>query len=467
MRRSVASIDINNRSNVLPPRYNQKFIFPEPDNPHHTTLTYRGEEFVAMGPAGTGKTDACLMRAHKNACLYPNSVGVFVRDTKESIKSTIIPSYYNILGYNPMNEPSFVKGYGGTRPDFFRYANGSEIYCLGMQEPKAFDSTQWDWIYVNQIEDLLEDEFEILTARCRGENMPYNTVFGCANPSVPDHWLAPENEKRRASVDYVETLHKHNPRYWRNGGYTEHGDRYVEKLQRMTGLRYQRYYLGLWVGAEGMVYDIPKETYTLKRGELPDIRDWIHYRVIDFGYVLEHPFVCLWIAKHPDKEYAVIHKEYRYTHRTVQEHIPVIEALSEGLNITETIADHDAEDRATLERGGIQTTAAKKAVRPGIDLTHEVLSNGKLKIYEGLRDGVRKDERMQESNKCVDSLFEEHAGYRYRPENKKTGNPKIDDVPYKQLGKDDACDCERYGVMEIFTDDAFELPVIIDTVNLW
>jgi uncharacterized membrane protein len=41
-------------------------------------------------------------------------------------------------------------------------------------------------------------------------------------------------------------------------------------------------------------------------------------------------------------------------------------ALSQGEAIEATVADHDAEDRATLERYGVYTQPATKDVSPGI-----------------------------------------------------------------------------------------------------
>jgi len=61
-----------------------------------------------------------------------------------------------------------------------------------------------------------------------------------------------------------------------------------------------------------------------------------------------------------------MYREIYMTHRLVEDHARQINTLSQGERIAATIADHDAEDRATLERYGIPTIAAMKAVSLGI-----------------------------------------------------------------------------------------------------
>ena len=100
--------------------------------------------------------------------MYPGSVGVFVRKVKESIKRTIVPTYYDVLGYNPMTNPGFVKGYGNTQPTEFHYQNGSIIFPIGLNDPKQLDSLQTDWFFVNQANELDESDWEILKTRNRG-----------------------------------------------------------------------------------------------------------------------------------------------------------------------------------------------------------------------------------------------------------------------------------------------------------
>src|SRR5690606_28565016 len=57
----------------------------------------------------------------------------------------------------------------------------------------------------------------------------------------------------------------------------------------------------------------------------------------------------------------------------INELAPRIRDMSHGYRIEATIADHDAEDRATLCEHGIDTIAADKREKPGIDAVIERL----------------------------------------------------------------------------------------------
>ena len=449
--RTLSHINVNrSRGNLQPARYSDKFIFPEMEdisNPHHVTLSFTGAEFVSIGPAGTGKTEAMVMKVHKNACLYSNSRGAFVRKTKESVKDTIIPTYYHVLGYNPMFPGGYVQGFGGTRPDFFRYPNGSEIRVLGMMNPKDFDSTQWDQIYVNQAEDLLESEWEILTARCRGENMPYNPVMGCVNPSYPESWLNPDNPDRRKGVDYVLTSHIHNPRYFRDGEFTDAGKRYMKRLQRLKGLRYKRYYEGKWVAAEGVVFEgydfekhISKKQW--RKGDFGSGWEW--YCSIDFGAT--HPKVSqLWAVKER-KEYRLVQEIYKTKLPATDFYFHIfklIESWTKAVNWT--TADHDGEANLILEdmekthQKGLKLRKAKKRDRllPRIELQKEYYEFDKI-IYNKNTLFHEPDEFLLEDNKPT-STPQEIPRYAY-PENR-TGTLR-DEYPVD--GDDHGIDAQGY-----------------------
>jgi hypothetical protein len=67
--------------------------------------------------------------------------------------------------------------------------------------------------------------------------------------------------------------------------------------------------------------------------------------VIDFGF--NNPFVCQWWAVDPDGRMH-LYRELYMTGRTVTRHKVDISIHSRGESYEATIADHDAEDRATL-----------------------------------------------------------------------------------------------------------------------
>ena len=110
-------------------------------------------------------------------------------------------------------------------------------------------------IYVQEATEITEDEWEHLTTRLRRAVAPYQQIIGCCNPAGPNHWLKKRAEAGRLTL--IASAHEDNPLLYdeKAGAYTETGKAYLAKLDALTGVRYQRLRQGLWVAAEGMVFE--------------------------------------------------------------------------------------------------------------------------------------------------------------------------------------------------------------------
>jgi phage terminase large subunit len=138
--------------------------------------------------------------------------------------------------------------------------------------------------------------------------------------------------------------------------------------------------LGKWITAEGAVYDnFRDELHVIDPFPIP--AEWRRLRVVDFGFT--NPFVCLWVALDDDGRMYVYREIYK-TKTLVEDHTRRILELSAGENIEQTISDHDAEDRATMERHGIYTIAANKAVSPGLQAVRtrlDIAGDGRPRLF--------------------------------------------------------------------------------------
>jgi hypothetical protein len=96
----------------------------------------------------------------------------------------------------------------------------------------------------------------------------------------------------------------------------------------MSGHMYERFYLGNWVGAEGMIYT----EYDYKRhliDPFPIPKEWTRYLSIDFGFT--NPFVCQWWAEDNDGR-LYLYRELYGTQTTVEDWAHQIHDLSKGEN---------------------------------------------------------------------------------------------------------------------------------------
>lgn len=392
-------------------------------------------EVLLDGPAGTGKSRGILEKVNACCIKYPGIRVLLVRKTKASLAETTLVTWEEHV--RPPVLPSNV-----TRASrkSYKYPNGSEVACGGMDDPNKIMSSEYDIIAAFECIEFTEEDWEAFTIRLRNGKMPYNQLLGDTNPSHPGHWL--KKRMDRGQTRRIICRHQDNPRLFTDSGQlTDYGQAYMAKLNDLTGIRRARYLLGSWSAAEGLVYEWDDSVHLVDRFEIPE--DWRRFRTIDFGF--NNPFVCQWWALSPDDE-LYLYREIYMTKRTVRVHAQQINELSEGERIEETIADHDAEDRATLEESGIYTVAAFKAIRPGIEKVQDRLKvhdqTKRARLYI-MRDAlVEVDQDLAEKKKPL-CTYDEILAYRYP---KARGNTEKE-VPVKE--DDHGMDPMRYLVAHI------------------
>jgi len=404
-----------------------------------TVITSREPEICLEGPAGTGKSVSILWKIHRAAQRYPGMRALIVRQSRESMSQstlvtfeshTLSPAWYNTL----------ARGMQRRVRQSYRYPNGSEVVCGGLDKPSKVMSTEYDLIYVNEARETTEEAYEDLSSRLRNGRMPYQQLLSDTNPDAPTHWI-----KRRAAagkLDLLPTRHEDNPRYFSGGVWTAEGRRYLDRLERLTGVRFLRLRKGIWAGAEGQIYDEWDDAVHLCDWFAPP-PDWPRFRAIDFGFT--NPFVCQWWARDADGR-CYLYRELYGTGRIVSDWAKDIERYSAGERIEWTVADHDAEDRATLDAAGIRTYPAHKMVKPGIEAVQKRLrkeKDGRPRLFIMKGCTVSRDPRLIEAKKPA-STAEEMGGYIWAP-------PLANRAPKEEPLKinDHGNDAMRYFVAEL------------------
>ena len=168
---------------------------------------YRGAEAIVHGPAETGKSISALWLLHTCAMKYPGSSLVVMRKTLTSTYSTILQTFKNkVLGADESRWPCVA--YGGEKPEWFNYYNGSRIWIAGMDKSSRVLSSEHDIVFWNQVEEATLEEWEVCTTRTTGRagNMPYAQTIGDCNPAYPSHWIY-----NRESLRLFYSRHEENP----------------------------------------------------------------------------------------------------------------------------------------------------------------------------------------------------------------------------------------------------------------
>lgn len=411
----------------------------------------RSPEVVLSGPYGTGKSRACLEKLHQLALLHPGMRACIVRKTAASLDESALVTWREHVIPEAMAAGD-VRRHGRTleHGPGYSYRNGSFISYGGMDKANRVLSTEYDIIYVQEAIELTEDDWEALVGRLRYGRVPFQQLIADTNPDAPTHWLKQRCDGGQTVL--IETRHEDNPRLVNEDGtYTVLGADYMTMLDGLSGVRYKRGRLGLWVAAEGQIYDAWDPAVHMV-DPFPVPASWRRWWVVDFGF--RNPFVLQWWAEDPDGR-LYLYREIYMTGRLVEDHarqaLDIVAPEGEWLEPQPhaIICDTDAEDAATLERHlGMGTTAATKDVKPGIERVQARLrpdATGRPGLYIMRGTLVERDPHLQERKK-PQCTADEVGGYVWAPDPTLPGKPRKEE-PLKV--DDHGMDCVRYLVSEL------------------
>jgi phage terminase large subunit len=422
-------------------------------------LRSRDPEVLLSGPAGTGKSRACLEKLHLLALMNPGMRGLICRKTATSLSSTALVTWRRFVVHECLLAGD-VEFYGGSaqEPPQYRYKNGSVIVIGGMDKATRIMSSEYDIIYIQEATELTENDWESLTTRLRHWTISFQQMIADCNPAQPTHWLKQRCDSGKTLL--LETIHEDNPMlFGPDGQVTERGQNYIGKLDMLSGVRYQRLRLGRWVAAEGVIFEEFSDRHLLS--EMPEYNElcdqngipmsWTRYWSVDFGFV--NPFVLQCWAVDPDDR-MIMYREIYASHILVEDHArTILNIVAPEVNANgerkwleprprAIVCDHDAEGRATLvQHLGIDTVPAYKSVLEGIEAVQVRFrdqEDGHPRIFFMRNALVRPDPDLVDSGKPTCTI-EEIGGYVWN-------DVKMKDEPIKE--DDHGCDAMRYAVGE-------------------
>lgn len=233
--------------------------------------------------------------------------------------------------------------------------------------------------------------------------------FSC-NPGSPQHWFYKnwiEGSARRNAL-YLHFNMRDNPAL---------SDSILARYEAMySGVFYDRYILGKWVLAEGLIYPMFGDSCVVE--EEPGT-EGEYYISCDYGTL--NPFSAqLW---HWDGKTATCLREYYYSGRETQanktdeEYCTEIERLAGDLPIRSIVVDPSAASFIeVLRRKQYIVRKAKNDVLNGIMLTARYLQDGTIKVHRSCKDSIREfglyrwddkateDRPIKENDHAMDSI---------------------------------------------------------------
>lgn len=315
-----------------------------------------------------------------------NSVGAVSRNVVEPYISLSYAKRRFKMDYNRSRNVLTVSNGERSNQFFIFGANNARSYepIQGMTAAGCF---------VDEAAICDKKAVDTATARCsvHGSKLWFN-----CNPSFPSHWFREEwilDPSKNAL--YLHFTMDDNP------GLTDEIKARYSSLYK--GVFYERYIKGLWIVAEGLVYqfDSPKDytasdddargIYYTDKGERKErVGRW--FVSIDYG--ITNPFAALLWRLEDGRAYLV--DEYYFNsrklgcRRTDSEHYAALEELAGDRNIEAIIIDPSANSfKEEIWRAGrFGVYDADNSVVEGIRVTDDLLHRGAVKIGENCSETI-------------------------------------------------------------------------------
>ena len=231
--------------------------------------------------------------------------------------------------------------------------------------------------YCDELTKMQEDFFTMLLSRLR---MPGAKLIATTNPDAPGHWLKVNYIDRMNELDFLDV------RFLIDDNTTLPND-YVDSIKReYTGVFYQRFILGEWTLAEGLIYPMYADAIQAPPKGTPE------QYVLSIDYGTQNPFAALlWARYEHDRTWYAI-REYYYSGRTTgiqktdNDYADDMDMFTAGIGNEyaklKTIIDPSAASFIALlrRRGKYHVVPADNAVLDGIRDTAVCLQNGNIKI---------------------------------------------------------------------------------------
>lgn len=242
---------------------------------------------IKTGATRSGKTymDYFLIPRRLLAVKGKEGLSVILGNTRETIRRNIIIPMQTIYG---------VKRVGNIRADNSCMMFGEQVFCLGADNANHVDRLRGSSIkycYGDEVTTWNAEVFDMLKSRL---DKPYSVFDGTCNPDNPRHWFKAFLD---SDADIYQQAYSLDDNPFLDAAFVEN-----LKKEYAGTVYYNRYILGQWAAAEGVIYkafaDNPQR-YIIA-DELTDQDNAQHIEIrnavigVDFGGgTSAHAFCCV------------------------------------------------------------------------------------------------------------------------------------------------------------------------------
>lgn len=257
---------------------------------------------------------------------------------------------------------------------------GKKVYALGADNKKHVSRIQgatFEYVYGDEVTTWSEDVFQMLKSRLRCEHSHFD---GTCNPDNPEHWF-------KKFLDSDADIYQQS--YVIDDGVLPNHIVAELKKEYAGTVFYDRYILGKWAQAEGLIYSMVNENNFYTDAERPLSLHFSGYRTIVCDYGTVNPCVFYDIYDYNDVSY--IDREYRWDSRKMQ-HQKTDEEYADDMmefvgdkQCTIIVDPSAASFIEALLRRGLYVLGANNDVIDGIRKTGVLFQKKKLLIHESCK----------------------------------------------------------------------------------
>lgn len=349
------------------------------------------------GPVRSGKTMASIYKwIHYNT--YGPKYGslAMIGKTERTLKHNVIDPLIEILG----KSVKYNQGKGEL------HIGSRKCYVFGANDKRAEEKIRggtWAGCYGDELTLWPVEVFRMVLSRLSVDGAQ---LFGTTNTDSPFHWLKTDYLDREQELD-LTSFHFELDDNIRPEGFLS--EKFVNNLKReYTGLWYKRFILGLWVLAEGAIYDMWDESRYII-----DTKSRYRNYIIGIDYGTNNPCTFgLYGYNRPDRIHLM--KEYYYNskkhnrQKTDSEYAEdfshwITNANIEFDRIRGIYLDPSASSfKAQLRLDGWRIRDADNSVVDGIRFIASLLSNDFYKVDRSCKNTIKEfpsyvwDEKAEE-----------------------------------------------------------------------
>jgi PBSX family phage terminase large subunit len=345
-----------------------------------TSPVKSSDGIIADGAIRSGKTVSMALSfvmwatesfSGENFAMCGKTVLSFRRNVWSVLKLMLISRGYKYKDHKTENYIEITKN---DRTNYF--------YIFGGKDEASQDLIQGitlAGIFFDEVALMPESFVNQGTGRCSVDGSKY--WFNC-NPNGPLHWF---------KVNWIDKAKKKNILYLHftmddNLSLTEE----IKKRYRnnFIGVFFKRYILGLWVMAEGAIFDMWDKENEITEDELPLYIENTASRYIAIDYGTTNPMVFLDI--YDDGNTAWVKREYYYDSKVEQHQKTdkqyaddLVKFVDEGPFPRCIILDPSAASfKAELRSRGLRVKDADNEVSDGIRMTSTMIGQRKIKMVK-------------------------------------------------------------------------------------